>query len=82
MADMDPSGESKPGSVVKLFLGLALIIAGMLCFVTYDWPGGKFGLIDFLIFWFRELLVLGVFLLILAMEVIRRVRKKVWSGKK
>jgi hypothetical protein len=61
MTDSDQNARSPDfGAIVKAVVCIAVLVGGMAWFVSYDWPSGKavsFG--DFLIFWFRELVILG-----------------------
>jgi hypothetical protein len=78
MADSDQDSRSPDsGAVVKAIVCIAVLVAGMAWFVTYEWPSGKsIGLGDFLIFWFRELAILGGLLLLLIVWAIQAIRGK------
>jgi len=54
---------------------VAIILAGMAWFVTYDWPSGKSPSVgEFIMFWFRELLVLGVAFVVLCALAVQKMR--------
>ena len=84
MADIeqaDPSG-TKWGArdIVILAASVLVIIAGMAWYVTYDRPSGKHpSVIQFVMFHFRELLLLGLLLLVfaaIAIQKLFRMRKR------
>jgi len=85
MTDSDQSGksgsESDSHAGAKVVVSVVIILAGMGWFLTYDWPSGKeVGLADFVMFWLRELLILGVVLAVLVAMAFRSIRSKMKAG--
>ena len=56
---------------------VAVIVAGMAWFVTYDWPSGKRpGVGEFILFWLRELLVLVFLFIVFCVLAVQRLKGK------
>lgn len=51
--------DNAEGKLVLGFLAIVAMIVGMVATIYYPWPGGKFGVGDFIEFWFRELILVG-----------------------
>jgi hypothetical protein len=73
-SEPDQSGENSGSkSIWILIAGVLAVLVCMAWFVTYDWPSGRRPDIgDFVLFWFRELLVLGLLLMALCIWVVRK----------
>jgi hypothetical protein len=81
-SDQDNQSKSNAGAVATVAVCAVVLVAGMAYFVTYDWPSGKgVSLGDFLMFWFRELLALGIALVVLIAWAIHAVRGKSRVGR-
>ena len=72
--------ESRSSAIVKLVVSIAVILAGMAWFLTYDWPSGKkVGVGDFVMFWSRELIILGLLLVAFLAIAFQSIRAKLKS---
>ncbi len=61
--------------------GIAFLVGAMTWFVTYDWPSGQRpGIGEFVLFWFRELLVLMLVLFAFCVYVVRKFRGSAVTG--
>lgn len=81
-SDQNNQSKSNAGAVATVAVCAVVLVAGMAYFATYDWPSGKGGSLgDFLMFWFRELLALGIALVVLVAWAIHAVRGKSRLGR-
>jgi hypothetical protein len=81
-SDRDNQSKSIASSVATVAVCAVVLVAGMAYFVTYDWPSGKeVSLGDFLMSWFRELIGLGIALVVLIAWAIHAVRAKLRIGR-
>ena len=66
--------ESDKKSIAIVVTCVLLIIAGMAWFLRYDWPSGKQpSLMEFVMFWFRELLILGAVVIVLGALAVQKI---------
>jgi len=75
MAEADQTAESKQeAKSIWVVVGCVFVIlVGMAWYLTFDWPSGKHPDVDdFILFWFRELLVLGALLIVACVWAVRK----------
>ena len=71
------NSEGDPNAAAKFAVSIVIILAGMACLLTYDWPSGKqVSVADFVMYWFRELLILGLVLVVLVVVAFQKLRAK------
>ena len=66
-SDASRRNDSSPsGALIQLGLGVAVLVALMVAYVYYPYPSGKRpDVLSFVAFWFREILILGIAVLVL-----------------
>jgi hypothetical protein len=71
----NPSSDIK--DIVVMVVCVAIILAGMAWFMTYDWPSGKRPSVgEFILFWLRELIVLGFLFAVFCVLVVQRLTRR------
>ena len=79
MNNEESHSKPHPTSGGKLWLvavGVLVLLLGMVASIYYPYPGGKsLGLGNFLLLWFRELLILLVVVVVVLIGAISKMRK-------